>query len=449
MSFLRKGITAAAGQIMAVAVGMVVGILYRRALGPDGMGQYDVFRSAAVIAATIPPLGLGNASIYFLNNRNVPHVNVVTNSVKFTLVAGAALALVLSCIVLLKPGYFGDVHFIVAALFSLGVAASMGMNILRPVFAADLAVKRMVLVDLSWRLVLLFGGLALFAFGWLRPEAAIIVLAAGQCFSWFMVLFLLRHHVKLSMTFDWKLLFALWRYGLKLAAANILFVMTSNMTILLLRSLSPEGFANVGLYTAAVAVAAFGSLVPTAMGPLMFAKWAKEMGEARTSQAERAVRMNLVYGVAATFFLFLFGKYMIWLMYGAEFLGGLPALIILAPALIFSTVFNVFNNLLAGDGRAALTAWVLLMTLIIVVAMTFALVPRMGIEGAAIAVFCGNFFNAMTTMLICRRLYRLSPLRCLVLQRGDIVYARQALLGKRGKMKGASAPLKSRGCGLG
>jgi len=144
-------------------------------------------------------------------------------------------------------------------------------------------------------------------------------------------------------------------------------------------------------------------------------------------QVEMAARMNSTYAVLSAVLVMLLGKFLIWVLYGEGFLGALPALMILAPGLIAVTLFGPFNQLLASDGRAAITAWVLAGTAVVVFLVTWFAVPALGLRGAALGALAGNAFMALGAMVICARLYGVRPWRCVMLRRSDLKYTVQAL----------------------
>ena len=427
MSLLRKGILVSGGQVVSIALSMLAGILFSRTLGPDGMGQVDLFRSTANIVGVVFAMGLGPASIYLLNNRKVPLVAIVTNSVKMSVVLGAVLAAALAVTILRVPEYFGVVSAAVAIVFSVGVGAVLMTNLVRPVLVAQLDARRMVAVDLAAPTIILLAGTVLWLVGCLEPGIVLAVGALGCIAGAAMVVTFLRREVHLARPFDWGLLGQGLVYGLKLAAANVLYVLSYNVTVLLLRYLTPERFDDVGLYTRAVAICSLVTLVPSAVGPLLYAKWSGMTGQARTNQAEMALRLNVAYGATAMVGILLLGKYIIWILYGAAFIPAEAALVFLAPALFLIPIFGVCSNLLASDGRAALSAFILAGTVVVVSVVTWVGVPLWGIRGAALAVLCANTFTAAGVVAVCVWLYGMNPLRCVLLRRSDIAYILAAL----------------------
>jgi O-antigen/teichoic acid export membrane protein len=428
MSLLRKGMLVSGGQVLNIPLGMAAGIIFSRALGPDGMGQYELFRTTATLAATIVALGLGPANIFFLNNRQIEPERVATNTLTVGTVLGGLLAAGLSAAVLSLPGYFGAVSVWVVLGFALGAALLLNVNILRTILTAQLAARRMVAIDLVRALTLLIGGGGLALLGWLSPGAAIVVLSLSGAAAFGLLLAYLAPLIQIRRPFEWRLLRQVVSYGLQLAALNLLQVLSASITVLLLRYLRQEQFAEIGLYTRAVAVCSLVSVVPVAIGPLLYAKWSGVRGTERTRQAEMAARLNLSYGIVMCALVALLGKYILWLMYGNEFIPATAALLPLAPALLFIPLFEVCNNLLAGDGRAATTVCVLAGTLVVVAVVTVLTVPTLGIRGAALAVLAGNAFTALTSLAICRKLYGLRVGHCLAVRPSDLRAVREALV---------------------
>jgi len=427
VSLLRKGLLVSAGQFAGIPLNMAAAIIIARTLGPKGMGQYELFRSTGVLGATFVALGIGNANIFFLNNRRIDPGLVATNSVKAGALLGGLLTVAGSVLVLLCTGYFGAVDAPTAVGFALGTAFLLNTNLLRPVLIAQLAARRMVVVDMASRVFLLAAAVGLWLTHCLSPGTAILSTSLSYLVSYGVLLYFIRGLVRWTRRVDWGLLREVVTYGVKLAAANLLTLLASSGTILLLKWLTQD-FAAVGLYTRASAVCGLIGVLPITLGPLLYAKWASVPPEARVRQAEMAARMEVACTLAACAFLLVFGKYVIVLLYGQEFAGANDALLLLAPSLVLASVFDVGTNLLASDGRAIVSAMVLGGTLIVVTTVTLIAVPFLGIRGAALGVLLGNLFSAAASVYACWRLYGFRVRHCLLLRRTDLQYARAALL---------------------
>ncbi len=442
MNFLRKGILVSGGQMFGIFLNMLVGMLFSRALGTNGMGQYELFRSTAVIGATIGALGLGSASIYFLNTLGRDRRQITTVSFRIAVVMGCALAVVLGVIIASNPDYFGDVPLSTLVPFVLGVGGFVSTQILRQILVAHLAGRKLVAADLTNRVVLLIGGGLLCLGRWLTPALAITVFACGHMAATVLLVTMLRRDIDLGMSVHWKLFRQLVGYGLKLAAANVIFLLCAHTTVFLLRYLRKGDFGAVGLYSRAVAVAALVSIVYQSITPLIFSRLTKAELPARTRLAERVGRLGTSFCILSFIALQFVAKYVILLLYGEAFLGAVAPLRILAFSLVLLPLLGAVNSLLASDGKALTTAYILAGAFAVVVTVVLIAVPRLGIAGAAVGALCGNLFSVTVGLAVCAKLYGLRPLQMIGLRPYDIAYVRDALRSKRSGLDGVdSAPV--------
>ena len=431
MSFLRKGILITAGQMIGILIGVLSGMLYARVLGPDGVGQYRLFNTSYVVVGTIATMGISSAGIYFLNNRKIAMDLLITNGVRFALVMGAPVAAVMATVFLCLPGYFGRISSPVAIIFAISIGVMPLWAVLYQILVAQLAARRMVALQLLRATIVLAGGGLLAVLGWLTPQAGIVTLAIATFVVAGLVVFYQRKNIDLSIPFDWPLFRQVLSYGVKLASANIMLLVSLEMSVLLLRYLMPGSFEPIGFYSRAATICQLIVLVPRILGPLLFAKWSGVAGQARLMQVQMAMRMSMTYSLVMAGCVIVFGQYAITIMYGKEFLPALAPLRILAFSTILMSVLTVCQNVLAGDGRAALMAWVLAVSIVVQFIVTFFLVPVLGISGAAVGMLCGTGFTVLLAVAICMKLYGLNPFKCMFVGLGDLKYICHALRGSK------------------
>ena len=428
MSFVRKSMLVSGGQITGIVLNTVTNVLLARTLGPNGVGHFELFRTVSTLSVTLFTLGIGNASIYFLNNLKVEPSILISNVFKASLALGAFASIGIVSSILICPGYFGHIAVFMAVLFAIGSACLIGMYVFRWVLVAQMSARRIFMLDLFPRVILLAPAGLLAALGLLNAQRALAFFVLGNIGAYLLALFYQKQYIHPALPFDSRLLKSLLTYGVKLASSNVLIVLSLNVTTLLLRYLRQEDFGAIGLYVRAVGVAGMVTLIPQAVGPLLYAKWAGVGGEARSRQGEMAMRINVTLGLTACVVLLMTGRIIIRVLYGEDFSGANRALEILAPSLVFMIAFNVCSSMLASDGRAMTVACILAGTLCVIAGVTWLSVPSLGIRGAALAVLCGNAFTAVSSITVCARLYGLRLRRCLLATREDYRYIFKELL---------------------
>lgn len=108
--------------------------------------------------------------------------------------------------------------------------------------------------------------------------------------------------------------------------------------------------------------------------------------------------------LAGAAFLLILGKPLLWL-FGPDFMAAYPVMFILAVGLLARAFAGPAQNLLAVSGHQDKAAMILFATLLLDGALGLALIPRFGIEGAAVAISAAFTFEAIATLLLTRRIF--------------------------------------------
>jgi O-antigen/teichoic acid export membrane protein len=121
------------------------------------------------------------------------------------------------------------------------------------------------------------------------------------------------------------------------------------------------------------------------------------------------------------------GRVLIPFVYGKAFLGSLDAFLWLLPGITTYSLYTVLAAHIAGTGRPRLMLWISCVALVVTLVLTLALIPRIGIRGAAIASTVSYTTSAALGTLVFVRLTRLSPRLLFIPTRDDFALAGKAL----------------------
>lgn len=102
--------------------------------------------------------------------------------------------------------------------------------------------------------------------------------------------------------------------------------------------------------------------------------------------------------------LLALGKPLLWL-FGPAFMEAYPVMFILAVGLLARAAAGPAQNLLAVSGHQDKAAMILGATLLINGGLAFLLIPRFGIEGAAMAISSAFVFEALATIILARQYF--------------------------------------------
>ncbi|WP_314242157.1 oligosaccharide flippase family protein [Empedobacter tilapiae] len=425
---LRSSFILILGRVLGAAFGLISGIFLARILGAEKLGQYQIFLSTQTILITLVTLGIGNASIYFINKGKISEKEIVSSFLKILAIIAAISCLCFYFVINKNTGYFGSIDSISFLLFLLGTASLIIISVLRPILYARQKVLQVTFTNLLPSFILIIGVLGLVLWNKLDVSNALSIWGIGNFLALLFSLFFHRHYISLSQKINIKNVSEITFYGVKLSASNLLFILIGNTSVFFIKMLSVEGFSDVGLYSRAIAISSIVYMIPTAVGPLLFSRWSSSMVK---NEYELEIQKTLRIFNTISFVIILLGSVfsslIIYALYGEEYLSIQKTLIILLFSLIFQVMSEVFNNYLASQGKAILTMYSLLASFLVIVIGNIILVPLYGINGSAIAVLLSSITNSMILYLMVRRSIDIKLVNILIINRSDVLFLKQKI----------------------
>jgi O-antigen/teichoic acid export membrane protein len=373
-----------ATRLLMIFNSLAAGIIVAHWLGAEGVGQLAVINVAIATIVQLGSFGLPSSTTYFIAQNNGHLRAAAVNSLIFALGIGTLLALGLSAVASLRPVWFGFVSpeliHIAAVSIPFQLIGLIGLNILlglgklREFNLLDLAGQSFVLINAVLVLLLLKRGITTLVT--LNTAASILVSA---------VVVLLVISAKSLAQSRWRADLALLRqmitYGLKFHISILASAIIIRADLLVVNHF--RGAAEAGVYSVASQFALLLMLLPGVIATLIFPRVTSEQdarGET-TCQVSRYTTFIMFLCCLAAVPLSL----VLPLVYGPAFSDSTKLLLILLPGVyligIESVLAQHFNAL--GVPRAIPLYWVA--TLVLNLVLVFALVPRFGAQGAAIA----------------------------------------------------------------
>lgn len=431
MNFTQKSLLSIVGKFGGAFLGLLSSIILARYLGVKGIGQYQLFISTQTIAITIMAMGFGNASIYFINSKKNEKNKVVSNL--FSIFSLIAIALVVISIlsIYLFPSYFGYIENFAIFIFSLGVGSLLLFNILLPTLYVTLDILKIQIVSLFSISFLLVGVVLLYQTRFFDIDLVLSITGFSNLFSLFLLLIFLKKDISFKLNIDVRLMKDMFFYGIKLSATNLVFLLSSNLVIFLLKSLSDNGFESIGLFSRAIAIANMFVLIPSSIGPLIYSKWSSIEKSDLGFEVMKTLRVLLFISFICVIGIYLFGGFILLLLYGEEFVPAKKALDILSVSLIFTSITIVFINLFSSIGKPTITLKVFIISLILSGIIGFLLIPKHDIVGAAISVLIGLIFNAIALFFYAKKEIDYLSLSSLVVQKNDFLLLKRTLLNRK------------------
>lgn len=365
---------------------VAAGIIVARLLGAEGLGQLTVINVAVATIVQLGSAGLPSANTYFIAQDKSRYASASLNSFIFALVAGSLLALGLAGLAWWRPGWFGFIEPGLIGVAALSIPFQLlvlvGLNIFLAVGRVerfnvlDLIGQSFVLVNALMALLIFQAGLSLLVFLNTGMSVVIGLLTAGLVLAY-------GSQMKdgLKWRTDLQLFRRMMRYGIKFHVSILAGLLIFRADLLVVNYFGGE--AEAGVYGVASQVGMMLMLLPGVIATLLFPRVAArrdETGELTCVVTRHAALVMLFICLAAIPLAFVLP-----LLYGARFADASTQLLILLPGVYLIGLESVLVQHFNATGLPAAIPLFWVATLIVNVALTFALVPLWGARGAALA----------------------------------------------------------------
>jgi O-antigen/teichoic acid export membrane protein len=374
-----------ATRLLMIFNSVAAGIIVARWLGTKGVGELAVINVAVATVVQLGSFGLPSSNTYLIAQDQERLRSAAINSLIFVMVAGSLLALGLSALAEYRPQLFGFVSPNLIRIAALSIPfqllALIGLNTLlaigkvREFNLLDLAAQSFVLINAVIVLLVFNGGLQTLVL-WNTATTIIIglVIALSLALS-------AKKLAASKWRADMTLLRRMIQYGMKFHISILAYAIIVRADLLIVNHF--RGPDEAGVYSVASQFGLLLMLLPGVIATLLFPRVTAEQdtsGETTCLVTRYTTFVMLCCCLAAIPFSFLLP-----LVYGAAFSDATKLLLILLPGVYLigleSVLVQHFNAI--GLPRAIPLYWVA--TLAVNLILVFALVPRFGAQGAAIA----------------------------------------------------------------
>ena len=386
MSSFSKQVTwTFATRVLMLVNSVVAGIIVAWWLGAEGVGQLAVINVTVATIVQLGSFGLPSANTYFIAQDHERTRTAAINSLIFALLIGSVLALALTLLASFRPDLFGFVSPQLLRIASISIPFQLitliGLNILLAIGK----VKQFNLLDLAGQsFVLINAVLALIVFNRGLETLVTLNTAGSIVVSITLTLFLVIAARRLQ-TSQWRADLAFLRrmisYGIKFHVSILAGAIILRADLLVVNHF--RGAAEAGVYSVASQFAMMLMLLPAVIATLLFPRVTAEQdarGETTCQVTRQTTLIMFVCCLAAVPFSLLLP-----VMYGTEFRDATWLLLILLPGVYLISLESVLVQHFNALGLPAAIPVYWIVTLVLNLILVFALVPRFGAQGAAIA----------------------------------------------------------------
>ncbi len=391
-------------------------LVLARGLGPTDRGAIAFFTTAALMIAVVSSSGLREAASVFVAQDVERRDRVATNTMLFgLLLALAASAVVCGSLLAapgLRPAHLTALQIVLlgagtlaAALLVLGYGLLMGLALFRyqaalqPVYVWVYAAA----LGIAWW------------DGRLTVTSAALIWTGGQLLGGVLLTTVSLRRTRVGRP-DLALLRRMWSYGLRAWVGSLSAFLNFRVDQIIMGAISSN--AALGVYAVAVNLSEVELYVPQSVSNGLVPIIAATPKEERAERTLRVFRLVMLVTLAVAVPAFVLGPFLLPLLFGAAFRPSVGPFLWLVPGGLGFVATSIFSAaLVASDapGRSSVGPFV---SLVVGVALDFALIPPHGATGAAIAASAAFVAGGVAAAATFARTYSLRW-RALVPHRSD------------------------------
>jgi len=395
-------------------------LLLARFLTPTEFGWFGLITTAIVLAATVGSLGLRQSVAYEIGRRYLtPGEGTATILMVWPILAGISSAVV-SAFYIRDSSEMGMGSAIGA--IGVGVFSTMLLMMLQGVYLGRGDIRAFSSSETTPRVILAVLTVVIVATSQVSISTAMwsysTAFAAAACLA-----FVLARKDKTPLTARPERLGKLFGYGAAFSINLFLITLCSRISMFMLEH--EFGAAHAGNFFAAIRVNDIVLEAATAFGLVVFSKAVKDSDTSRV--ATRSARVacwafwTFTIGAASVAFV---APSVLEIAIGNQYAEAGEALIILAFGLGAASANKIIYPSIAGQGRPLFGTPVIIFSLVVNIFSAFALVPRHGVRGGAVALVIGQYVMLVGYIITCRLKFGTPVKLFFVPERADLIRLR-------------------------
>lgn len=381
-----------AGKAAQSLIALVVGMLTARYLGPSNYGLISY--AASIVAFVVPIMNLGFSNVLVQEQTNHPEEEgeIYGSSILLSVICSFACIIGVTSYTFIVDAGETVTHCVVL-LYSI-MLIFQATELIQYWFQAKLLSKYMSIVSLIAYVLVAVYKIFLLASG-----ASVYFFAVSNSLDYFLIAIMLFIAYKklggAKLKFSSNVAKRMFNSSKHYIVSSLMVTIFAQTDRIMLKLMISE--TAVGYYTAAVTCAGITSFVFSAiidsMRPTIFVHKKNNNNVGYERNIARTYCFVIYLSLIQSVFITVFAKYIIGILYGSEYAMSISALQIIVWYTTFSYMGAVRNIWILGENKQKYL-WILNLGGVTVnIALNFALIPIMGINGAALASLITQVFT--------------------------------------------------------
>lgn len=418
MKLKRNIISNLAFHIISIGVGFFTSILVARGLGTENQGKFSYYLLIFEIIASYGNLGITSSTSYFIKKSNIKKDNVINTNISVLLVLSAIYIL---GVLIFKNTIFLEHVYILGLLWSSYAIILLFNTFFTTIYIAE---EKMYVYN---KYFILANVLKCVIIAALYYTNHLTVISISMLYALLEVMknaFMLKE-LKISYKFqiNMKIVKQELQYGLPLFLAGLLIYLNYRVDQVMVKNFF--GNSELGIYAIAVRLAELALVFPKSIGSAFEGRLYSCKEEDRKSISAQVIKFSF-YGTMGICMIGILCKPLIEVLYGEEYSrAGIP-MVILLIGIIFASMGKVAPAYFFTKGNSKIHLIVSSMVLAINLTLNAILIPKMGINGAALASTISYVFYGIVYIIMLKR-DGIYTKEILLISKGDIKLIKESL----------------------
>jgi len=408
-------------QIGVGIISLLTTILIARFFGPEINGVFSIAILLPILLGTFLNMGVAASNIYFIGSKQVSLEEAIhVNKIVFFWISLVGL-IIGSIIVFFKgefffPGIEQNLLFLSLIIFPIILLSGFILSIYQAlqdfkVFNILLMLQPLLFFFFVLSLIIIdLKEVNFLVYGFLLTYIISLIYMIVKIYS-------LPKEVNFEKTNYFKKSLG---YGWRSNLSNILAFLNYKADIFLVNIfLNPTA---TGVYVVAVALVEKIWLISTALSTVLLPRLSELLSNEEEKRKITPYISRLVF--LGTFiigvFLALLAEPVILLIFGIEYQGSISPLLLLLPGVIILGVAKVWANDIAARGKPEINMYISIVTIIVNIIGNLILIPKIGLDGAAIATTISYLVCSIMTLIVYSRYSKTSWIDSLIIKLVDI-----------------------------
>lgn len=382
--FMQHAFLTTGTRVLLMSMSFLQGVIIARYLLPEGRGFIAVYLAIVNMLLPFSELGIKQSSAYFLNKRKIP-LSEIVNIQSITLIFSS----VLTWLILLIIFSFQDlVNTFVLIMIFLSIPFRIYISFSTGIALANRKINTINIVQLLLTFVDIFLVVILFILLKLEAEYYFIAYFISSFIAGIYIFFWLDKTYQVTFTFDFQSYkekaLPIIKKGITYALPLFVIGLNYSLDILILNSYVDN--TEIGIYSVGVTLAVLLWQLPSILNLLIFSYSVSTKDENKFSlNLWNKSKIIMLIMLPIVGIITLVSKYVIPIIYGDEFARSFDVLMWLMPGVYMMVAFKLLNGDLAARGNPMIAFYVFSFAVIVNVILNIALIPSIGINGAAVA----------------------------------------------------------------